>query len=192
MPMTIPQAFANRNTTTNTTSNTTTNTTSNTTTNGPHHDMDSGNSDLSGSAVDRDMDCSMQEHESCVLCEMTGSGHSIVDEVNTYILDNLGRVHISEMAEQVTQAMNELPNKYLSKEMFYKHIRSHMRQQKVVLSNLLNDLLEVAQNTKHACVCVCADTDTRVVDPKMLQAYLKTVDSIMAIYRSDAMKERRD
>ena len=135
---------------------------------------------------------STERYESCVLCEMTGSGHAIVDEVNNYILDNLGRVHISEMAEQVTTTMNELPDKHLSKAMFYKHIRSHMRQQKVVLSNLLNDLLEVAQSTKHACVCVCSDTDTRVVDPKMLQAYLKTVDSIMAIYRSDALKERRD
>lgn len=176
MPMTIPQAFSAQDATTN----------------GPGQNTDNGGSDLSNNAVDRDMDYSMEEHESCVLCEMTGSNHAIVDEVNTYILDNLGRVHISEMAEQVTQAMNELPNKYLSKEMFYKHIRSHMRQQKVVLSNLLNDLLEVAQNTKHACVCVCSDTDTRVVDPKMLQAYLKTVDSIMAIYRSDAMKERRE
>ena len=98
----------------------------------------------------------------------------------------------TEMAEQVTTTMNELPDKHLSKAMFYKHIRSHMRQQKVVLSNLLNDLLEVAQSTTHACVCVCSETDTRVVDPKMLQAYLKTVDSIMAIYRSDALKERRD
>ena len=75
-----------------------------------------------------------ERYESCVLCEMTGSGHAIVDEVNSYILDNLGRVHISEMAEQVTTTMNDLPDKHLSKAMFYKHIRSHMRQQKVVIN----------------------------------------------------------
>ena len=131
-------------------------------------------------------------YQNCVLCELTGSGNAVVDEVNAYILDNIGKVNVHEMARQVSFAINTIPGKYFSRDMFLEHIRAHMRQQKVVLSGLLHDLLEVAHASKESCVCVCSDTNTRVVDPKMLTAYLKTVDSIMGIYRCEAMKERRE
>jgi hypothetical protein len=101
------------------------------------------------------MDMHMEKgHESCALCEMTGSGHAVMDEANTYILENIGKVHVNEMAEQVTQAINGLPGKRLTKAMFHQHVTSHMRHQKIVLSILLDGLLEVAHISKGARACV--------------------------------------
>tara|TARA_B100001094_G_scaffold149720_1_gene144906 strand:- start:16009 stop:16485 length:477 start_codon:yes stop_codon:yes gene_type:complete len=137
-------------------------------------------------------DTNMQYGETCVLCELTGCGHAVVDEVNAYILENMGKVHLNEMAVQVSQALSALPGRCFSKEQFLNHMKYHVRHQKVVLSTLLNDLLEVAYVSKDACITICAETNKKVVDQKMLQAYLKTVDSIMAIYRTDALRERRD
>lgn len=167
--------------------------------NGPINDQTNGqtngqtNRPCNGPTTESDTVRTMTDsYQNCVLCELTGSGNAVVDEVNAYILDNIGKVNVHEMARQVSFAINTIPGKYFSRDMFLEHIRAHMRQQKVVLSGLLHDLLEVAHASKESCVCVCSDTNTRVVDPKMLTAYLKTVDSIMGIYRCEAMKERRE
>ncbi len=137
-------------------------------------------------------DIIMQEEQKCVLCELTGCGHAVVDEVNAYVLENMGKVHLNEMAIQVSQALTALPGRTFSKEQFLTHMKYHVRHPKVVLSTLLNDLLEVAYVSKDACITICAETNKKVVDQKMLQAYLKTVDSIMAIYRTDSLRDRRD
>lgn len=128
----------------------------------------------------------------CALCELTGGDNEVADAVNAYVLENMGRVHLREMAIQVCEQINTIPGKHMTPEQFEEHVRHHMRQQRVVLSMLLDDLLGVAGRARDACVVVDSDTNAQHVDAKMLTAYLKTIDSIGTLYRSEGLRERRE
>ena len=128
----------------------------------------------------------------CALCELTGGDNEVADAVSNYILENMGRMHLREMARQVCEQINTIPGKSMTPEQFEEHVRHHMRHQRVVLSMLLDDLLGVAGRARDACVVVDSDTNAQHVDAKMLTAYLKTIDSISSLYRSDALRERRE
>ena len=132
------------------------------------------------------------ETSSCALCELTGGDNEVAEAVNGYILENMGRVHLREMAVQVCEQINTIPGKRMTVEQFETHVRHHMRHQRVVLSMLLDDLLGVAGRARDACVVVDGETNAQHVDAKMLTAYLKTIDSISALYRSEALRERRE
>jgi len=128
----------------------------------------------------------------CALCELTGGDNEIAEAVNAYVLENMGRVHLREMATQVCEQINKIPGKNMTPAQFEEHVRHHMRHQRVVLSMLLDDLLGVAGRARDACVVVDSETSAQHVDAKMLTAYLKTIDSINALYRSEALRERRE
>lgn len=128
----------------------------------------------------------------CALCELTGGDNEIAEAVNAYVLENMGRVHLREMATQVCEQINKIPGKNMTPLQFEEHVRHHMRHQRVVLSMLLDDLLGVAGRARDACVVVDSETSAQHVDAKMLTAYLKTIDSINALYRSEALRERRE
>ena len=138
------------------------------------------------------MSTSSNEHKSCVLCELTGAGNPVIDTINTYIIENMGRVKLREMGMQVCTQVNQIQGKHMTIEDFEDHVRNHTRHQRIVLSVLLDDLLGVASHAKDSCVSVCPESNAQYVDSKMLTAYLKTVDTIMSIYRTDAMKDRKD
>jgi hypothetical protein len=128
----------------------------------------------------------------CALCELTGGDNEVAEAVNAYVLENMGRVHLREMAIQVCEQINTIPGKHMTLDEFENHVRHHMRQQRVVLSMLLDDLLGVAGRARDACVVVDSDTNAQHVDAKMLTAYLKTIDSIGTLYRSEGLRERRE
>jgi len=68
-----------------------------------------------------------------------------------------------------------------------KHIKEHMTDQRVVMGNLLLELISIAATTKQCCVFT-SEEGVSAVDPKNLMVYLKVVDQIASIYK---MEDRR-
>jgi len=62
-----------------------------------------------------------------------------------------------------------------------------MTDQRVVMGNLLLDLISIATTTKQCCTFTSED-GVSAVDPKNLMVYLKVVDQIASIYK---MEDRR-
>ena len=128
---------------------------------------------------------------SCALCELTGAGIHQVEEINRYILENVNKVDINELSRQVCDEINTIEGKHMTPKQFVRHLHHHMQQQKVVMTGILQDLRLLASNTRDSCLVTCEETGNSMVDHKLLTAYLKVVDQILNVYRTDAMKERQ-
>jgi hypothetical protein len=128
---------------------------------------------------------------SCALCELTGAGIQQVEEINRYILENVNKVDINELSRQVCDEINTIEGKHMTHKQFVRHLHHHMQQQKVVMTGILQDLRLLASNTRDSCLVTCEETGNSMVDHKVMTAYLKVVDQILNVYRTDAMKERQ-
>ena len=84
------------------------------------------------------------------------------------------------VSPQTSKANLDLP---MTPEAVLVHMREHMLDRRIVMSNLAKDLLFIA-NTTHDSVIYLDDSATKCIDTKVLSTYLKTVDSITGIYRS--------
>jgi len=125
----------------------------------------------------------------CVLCKYTGSRENeAVVEVMSYISESVGRVGVSEISKQVRQALNAELNIELTDEDVRLHIMEHTLDQRIVLGNILKDLIEIAHDVKGASILRDDETGTQAVDTKALMAYLKTVDQITSIYKMECMR----
>ena len=126
--------------------------------------------------------------KNCVICKYTGGSHETINGVNAYIIDSIGSVDLGEIAKQVTDALVK-HDIQITEEQVRRHVRDHMKHQKVVMHQTLNDLVSLSRITKKSCVFDCPETGSRQVDPKMLASYLKIIDQIVTVYRMDSMKE---
>jgi len=125
----------------------------------------------------------------CVLCKYAGSRENeVVVEVMSYISESVGRVGVSEISKQVRQALNAELNTELTDEDVRRHIMEHTLDQRVVLGNILKDLIEIAHDVKGASILRDDESGTQAVDTKALMAYLKTVDQITSIYKMECMR----
>jgi len=95
---------------------------------------------------------------------------------------------MNEISKQVCETLNPLLNMDLTDEEVCKHINRHMLEPRVVLNNMLRDLVQMAGTVKKLSVVRDKETDTQVVDTKAMGAYLKTIDQITAIYKMEIMR----
>lgn len=128
---------------------------------------------------------------SCALCQLTGAGINQIEDINRYILENVNKVDVKEMSRQVCDVINTIDGKHMTHKQFVTHLQQHMQQQKVVMTGILQDLRLLASNTRDSCLVTCEETGNSMVDHKVMTAYLKVVDQILNVYRTDAMKERQ-
>jgi len=125
----------------------------------------------------------------CVLCKYAGSKENeAVAEVMSYISESVGRVGVSEICKQVREALNAELKLELTDEDVRVHIMQHSLDQRVVLGNILKDLIEIAHDVKGASILRDDESGTQAVDTKALMAYLKTVDQITSIYKMECMR----
>ena len=127
--------------------------------------------------------------EGCVLCRYTGSTeNAAVAEVFAFISESAGKIAVREIASQARCALNDELQLALTDEDVERHILAHSLDQRVVLSAILRDLVDLASNVKHASVVQDAETGACAVDTKALMAYLKTVAEITNIYKMESMR----
>tara|TARA_Y100000389_G_scaffold192810_1_gene220754 strand:- start:10979 stop:11395 length:417 start_codon:yes stop_codon:yes gene_type:complete len=126
--------------------------------------------------------------KNCVICKFTGGTNETINGVNAYIIDSIGSVDLNEIVKQVTEAMvaSDIP---ITEDQVRRHVRDHVKHQKVIMHQTLNDLVSLSRLTKKSCVFDCPESGCRQVDPKMLASYLKIIDQIVTVYRMDSMKE---
>lgn len=125
----------------------------------------------------------------CVLCKFAGSSENVViAEIMKYVSESVGKVCINEIASQVSMSLNEELRTNITEAQVIEHIQKHTLEQKVVLSNILQDLISLADTVKEGITVSDGDTGCTIVDTKTLTAYLKTVDQITAIYKMESMR----
>ena len=132
-------------------------------------------------------DAEMQE-ERCALCTLCGSSDDTVKEITGYMSEALGRVAIEEICTQTRQNLAEHCGIDLSKRKIFLHITQHSADQRVVLGNIMRDLVELSQLAKSSCIYTCEDTGKRNIDVKGLLVYLKTVDQITSVYKMENLR----
>lgn len=116
----------------------------------------------------------------CHVCRYTDSGNVTIDSVNQYIVENISEVGLDEMVQQVVELLeNSHP---MTADEVREHILEHITDQRVVLRNLLRDLVSISKVVKSSSVSTCEETGCTVIDPKTLSGYLKTVETITKIY----------
>jgi len=130
----------------------------------------------------------MQDEE-CVLCSLGGSSDAAVKEISSYITDSLGHVCISEICSQTMKNLQEHCNVSESKRKIFLHITQHTTDQRVVLGNIMRDLVELSHLAKSSCIYTCEETGRRNIDVKGLSVYLKTVDQITSVYKMENMRQ---
>ena len=125
----------------------------------------------------------------CVLCKYAGSHENpVVATIMSYISESAGKVGVGEVSRQARIALNAELNTALTDSDVETHILSHSLDQRIVLSSILRDLVDIAQTVKHSSVIQDADTGAAAVDTKSLLAYLKIVNEIQNIYKMESMK----
>ena len=127
-------------------------------------------------------------HGSCVLCSLYNSNDPVVNEITDYIAEAVGNVALDEICAQVKSNLLQHCQTTESVNNIHAHITQHMTDQRVVLVNILRDLVELSTATRQSCVMTCEDTGAQAIDTKGLMAYLKTIDQITSIYKMESMK----
>lgn len=134
----------------------------------------------------------------CILCKYNGCSGKVgrvIDEITIYIEEKLNNVHVDEMARQILIVLqNELSSEIdenldrMTESAIVNHIRNHITKPKAIFYELLQDLRGMAKTAKQASVYKCEETGQTSIDVKVFNTYLKTVDTICSICKSDAMK----
>ncbi len=132
--------------------------------------------------------CTHETTNACVLCSLTNSSDSQVNCITTYIAESIGDVALHEICVQVSKNLSEYCNVQESEKKIFLHITQHMTDQRVVLVNILRDLIGISTSTRKSCVMTCEETGAEAIDSKGLMVYLKTIDQITSIYKMDSMK----
>ena len=89
--------------------------------------------------------------KNCVICKFTGGTNETINGVNAYIIDSIGSVDLNEIVKQVTEAMvaSDIP---ITEDQVRRHVRDHVKHQKVIMHQTLNDLVSLSRLTKKSCV----------------------------------------
>lgn len=98
-----------------------------------------------------------------------------MNEVMSYIRDNVGIVDVDELAQQASDMLVARVDDSCTKEMVVKHISSHSQDHRIVTALLLRDLRPILQKLHESAVSF--DEEGRVVVHKThMHLYLKTIE----------------
>ena len=118
----------------------------------------------------------------CRLCELTGSPHPVLDTILAHVSDHAHQVHISELCAQVQPMLADRLQIHMSTAELEEHFLRHRCEQRVVLSSIIRDLLEIVDVAKNNCV-VLSEDGARATEAKNTAVYLDAMKLIMSIYR---------
>ena len=117
----------------------------------------------------------------CALCGALAEDSTLATEIMEYIAENIRTMDRDEIAGQVVAVLQGLGKQVLPADVLV-HL-AHVTDQRIVIPMLLKDTLDMSQTVRQGCVVHCPETDAQSVDPKTVAIYLKTVDTITALYR---------
>jgi hypothetical protein len=108
---------------------------------------------------------------SCALCRFgdeDNEEHAIILTCKNYITNNITSTRLDEIAAQVSSALNESPNNifHMNPKDVTIHITKHMLHQRVVMTNILRDLIYFAEISKNNCTVTCPQTGKKTIDPR--------------------------
>ena len=106
-----------------------------------------------------------------------------MNSIKAWIIESSGQADEKEIAAQVARVMTDELNLPMTRDEALLHIKEHMLDRRIVMSNIVKDLLKIANTTRDASLYV-DDALNTCIDTEILSTYLKTVDSITGIYRS--------
>ena len=131
---------------------------------------------------------------SCKLCQHVGTDHPILEEIFNYVSDNSHQIHITELCKQVQHSLlNDVNPPIVVTELeLREHFLTHQCDQKIVLNNVLRDLVDIVGVAKSNCVVISEETGLHSMEPKNTGVYLDAVKQIMSIYKQlDTVNKRR-
>jgi len=134
-------------------------------------------------ACDVESEC---ERKKCILCEYNGNGNQMLAEIMNFIPENAHEVHIDELCSQVKRSLEEQLSVAVSLEQIKTHFLHHQCDQKVILNNILRELVPLVSVARNNCVVT--QENSTIIDPKSMTMYLDTIKQVMGIYKHlDAM-----
>ena len=111
------------------------------------------------------------EHTKCKLCEYTGCGNYKFTEIMNFVSENVNEVHIDELCSQVKQSLQEHLSLTLSQKQIKTHFLYHQCDQKIILNNILRELVPLVSVAR--CNCVVTQENATTIDPKSMTMYLR-------------------
>ena len=117
----------------------------------------------------------------CPLCAYTGSNVPEFDDIMSFVPDNTHRVHLDELVTQVRTALQGQLGIDMPRAQIREHFLSHQCDQKVVLHEVMRDLVGIIAVAKTTCI---VSTEQGVsMDPKNTSVYIDAVKQLMCIYK---------
>ena len=121
------------------------------------------------------------ERTKCILCEYNGNGNYKLKEIMNFVPENAQEVHIDELCSQVRQNLQEHLSISMSLEQIKTHFLHHQCDQKVILNNILRELVPLVSVARNQCLVT--QENLTIMDPKSIVIYLDTIKQVMGIYK---------
>ena len=119
----------------------------------------------------------------CPLCEYAGSDHPLLHEILSYVTDNAHQVHIAELCAQIQPMLRDKLDITMDLPELQEHFIKHKCEQKIVLNNILRELVDIVGVAKSNCVVISEDTGLHSMEAKNTGVYIDAVKQIMSIYK---------
>ena len=119
----------------------------------------------------------------CLLCEYTGTDHPILQEIITHVSENAHQVHITELCAQIQPLLKDKLDIDMEVAQLEEHFIRHKCEQKIVLNNILRELVDIVGVAKSNCVVISEETGLHSMEAKNTGVYIDAVKQIMSIYK---------
>ena len=119
----------------------------------------------------------------CPLCEYAQTDHPILLEIMNYVTENANHVHINELCAHIQPLLRDKLKIDMSIDALHEHFIKHKCEQKVVLNNILRELVDIVGVAKSNCVVMSEETGLQSMDGKNTGVYIDAVKQIMSIYK---------
>lgn len=122
-----------------------------------------------------------REPPKCPLCEFNGCENVKLNEIMNFVSEQVHEVHIDELCRQVRENLQEQLGVSMTFEQIKTHFLHHQCDQKVILNNVLRELIPLMGMARTNCVVM--QENSSIVDPKSIATYLDTIKQVMCVYK---------
>jgi hypothetical protein len=115
--------------------------------------------------------------EACLLCKYAGGSNAEVNDVLKYIHDNISKLSVDEIANQVHEVLPQYldEHEHCSHASIVAHIQQHSQEYKIVICTLLRDVRGLSQELLQASR-VRREDDTHEIDLRTTAMFFKSVE----------------
>ena len=119
----------------------------------------------------------MEAREVCVLCKYAGGSNSEINDVQKYILDNISKLSVDEIAHQVHDVLPEYlaADECCSHASIVEHIQEHSQEHNIVLCTLLRDVRALSRDLLRS-TRVQREDESLDVDLRTAAVFFKSVE----------------